>query len=194
MHSGKFDKANIEFIDVGETKVYEIIELQFSDETTIQIIEEHGLWNFDINNFMFIKNDASKYIGNWFQKSVINEDGSLGYKKVQLSDVKIYSKQTTPYSPITREHLNYYANGILSMNGAMKGWGDFLFTDIYEIKYDEEVLERDIKGVGGLFTYESFKNCMPNVNITKRGFDIFNCQYLPISIATRKINWARIEA
>ncbi|MDE6696788.1 MAG: leucine-rich repeat protein, partial [Muribaculaceae bacterium] len=63
MYTGTFDVAPILFIDSESSSLREVIYLYFSDSTEVKVIYEHAFWDFNLNEYVFLRNDASKYIG-----------------------------------------------------------------------------------------------------------------------------------
>jgi len=101
---------------------YEIIHLHFSDGTDVKVIYEHGFWDFNLNEYVYINGDnPQQYIGHWFNKQTTDADGNLAWTKVQLVDVVFEYEYTRAWSPVTYEHLSYYTNGMLSMPGGIEG-------------------------------------------------------------------------
>ena len=178
MKTGTFDTAPILFIDKEAQKEYEVTNLYFSDATMVKVIDEHGFWDFDLNQYVFLRNDATNYIGHWFNKQTVDKDGNLKYTKVQLSDVKVQMETTSAWSPITYGHLCYYVNGMLSMPGATTGFINIFEVDANTMKIDEESYLADIEKYG-LFTYEEFTEICP---VPKTIFEAVNGQYLKVAI------------
>lgn len=178
MHTGTFDSAPILFIDKEAQRQYEVTNLYFSDGTSVKVIDEHGFWDFDLNRYVFLRKDASKYIGHWFNKQTVEENGNLAYTKVQLVDVKVQLETTSAWSPITYGHLCYYVNGMLSMPGATTGFINIFEVDANTMKIDEESYLADIEKYG-LFTYEEFTEICP---VPKTIFEAVNGQYLKVAI------------
>lgn len=178
MMTGKFDVAPILFIDKDVRTTYEVINLYFSDGTSVKVISEHAFWDFDLNEYVFLRNDAVKYIGHWFNKQILDSDGNMTWTKVQLTNVEVKKEITTAYSPVTYGHLCYYVNGMLSMPGATEGLINIFEVDSETMIISEEAMKADIEKYG-LYTYEEFAEIMP---IPDEIFNAFNGQYLKISI------------
>ena len=176
LHTGKFDVAPILFIDSDPAREYEIIHLYFSDGTNVKVIFEHAFWDFDLNQYVFLRNDAAKYIGHWFNKQIIDDDGNLSWFKVQLTDVQIYTEYTTAWSPVTFGHLCYYINGMLSMPGATEGLINIFEVDGEIMQINQEKFLCDIE-IYGLLTYEYFEDLIPEIM-----FEAFQGQYLAVSM------------
>ncbi len=178
LYTGTFDVAPILFIDSESSSLREVIYLYFSDGTEVKVIFEHAFWDFDLNEYVFLRNDASKYIGHWYNKQVTDELGNMGWLKVQLMDVVIKEEVTTSWSPVTYGHLCYYVNGMLSMPGATEGLINIFEVNNETLKINEELMQYDIETYG-LYTYEEFAEIYP---ITKEIFEAFGGQYLKISM------------
>lgn len=178
LFTGTFDAAPILFIDSDPYTQYEIIHLYFSDGTEVKVISEHGFWDIDLNEYVFLRNDAEQYIGHWFNKQTIDGNGNMVWTAVQLVDVDIYSEYTTAWSPVTFGHLCYYVNGMLSMPGATEGLINIFEVDATSMQYDTVSFASDI-ATYGLYTYEEFAEIIPIPEVI---FEAFNGQYLKVSI------------
>jgi hypothetical protein len=176
-YSGTFDSAPVVFIDSDEYTEYQIIHLYFSDGTDVQVISEHAFWDYDENEYVFLREDAARYIGHTFAKC--DEVGTtLNMSKVQLENVVIEQQYTSAYSPVTYGYLCYFVNGMLSMPGATEGLINIFSVTSGSLTYDSEKMAQDI-ATYGLFTYEEFAELVP---VTKEFFDAFGGKYLKISI------------
>lgn len=176
--TGQFDTAPVLFIDSDARQEYEVINLQFSDGTNVKVITEHAFWDFDLNQYVFLRADAVKYIGHWFNKQTTDTDGNMTWTRVKLTNVVIQQEYTSAWSPVTFGHLCYYVNGMLSMPGATEGLINIFDVDIDTMKINEEAYNKDIEKYG-LFTYEEFSQV---VDIPKEIFEAFNGQYLKVAI------------
>ncbi len=178
LKTGSFDIAPILLIDNDPAREYKIINLSFSDGTSVKVISEHGFWDFDLNRYVYLDENAAEYLGHWFNKQYTEADGSFAYKKVQLTGVNITVEYTTAWSPETYGHLCYYVNGMLSMPGGSTGLFNIFEVDAETMRYDEEAFARDIEQYG-LFTYEEFNELLP---VPEFVFDAYNGQYLKVAI------------
>ncbi|MDE6565686.1 MAG: InlB B-repeat-containing protein, partial [Clostridia bacterium] len=176
--TGKFDIAPILFIDSDQLHNYQVINLHFSDGTIVKVISEHAFWDFDLNKYVFLRRDADKYIGHWFNKQLTDSDGNMTWGKVQLTDVQIKYETTRAYSPVTYSHLCYYVNGMLSMPGATEGLINIFEVDSETMKIDVEQFNADIEKYG-IYTYEEFAKIIP---VTEEVFNAFNGMYLKVAI------------
>lgn len=178
LKTGSFDIAPILLIDKDPAREYKIINLSFSDGTSVKVISEHGFWDFDLNRYVYLDENSAEYLGHWFNKQYTEADGSFAYKKVQLTDVNITVEYTTAWSPETYGHLCYYVNGMLSMPGGSTGLFNIFEVDAETMRYDEEAFARDIE-LYGVFTYEEFNELLP---VPEFVFEAYNGQYLKVAI------------
>ena len=154
------------------------------------MIDEHAFWDFDLNKYVFLRADASKYIGDYFNKQTYDSNGKMLYDSVQLVDVEIRYEYTTAWSPVTYGHLCYYVNGMLSMPGATTGLINIFEVDPNTMTIDEEQYLADIAEYG-LFTYEEFAEI---IAIPEEVFHAFNGQYLKVAIGKGLINLTELKA
>lgn len=178
LFTGKFDVAPILFIDNDPAKEYEVINLYFSDGTSVKVIDEHGFWDYDLNKYVFLRKDASQYIGHWFNKQTTGANGNLVNARVQLVKVVVQTEYTSAWSPVTYGHLCYYVNGMLSMPGATTGLINIFDVDPKTMKIDEAKYLADIEEYG-LFTFEEFASIC---SISEEVFEAFGGKYLKVAI------------
>ena len=178
LKTGRFDSAPILFIDSEEAKVYDIINLYFSDGTHVKVISEHAFWDFDLNKYVYLREDASKYIGHYFNKQVTDKHGKMVWEKVQLTDVSITKEYTTAWSPVTEKHLCLYVNGMLSMPGGTEGLANTFEVNGRTMKIDRAKYRKDIKTYG-VYTYEEFYELYP---VPQEMFEAVDGQYLKVAI------------
>ena len=58
MFTGEFDSAPIVFIDSDPESYYEVINLYFSDGTTVKVISEHAFWDVNLNEYVFLRSQT----------------------------------------------------------------------------------------------------------------------------------------
>ncbi len=188
LFTGQFDTAPILFIDKDALATYEVIKLAFSDGTTLNIISEHGLWDYNLNRYLYLDKNAASYIGHWFNKQTTDENGKMISIRVQLTGVTIVREQTITYSPVTYGHLCYYVNGMLSMPGGIDGLFNIFKVDADNMKYDTVSMEQDIQQYG-LFTYEEFAQIL---SVPQEIFNAFNAQYFKVAIGKGLLSEERL--
>lgn len=183
METGEYDSAPIMFVDSEPIGHYEVIELTFSDGRTVGVVAEHGFWDVDLNEYVYLDENADDFIGHDF----VVRDGA-GRSVVTLTDVDISTEVTTVYSPVTYGYLCYFANGMLTMPGGIEGLFNIFEVDPDTLTIDEESYTSDIAEYG-LYTYEEFAETFP---ISEEVFEAFNGQYLKVSMGKGLITEARI--
>lgn len=186
LETGTFDSAPIVFVDSEAETEYEIVNLMFSDGTTVKVISEHGFWDYDLNEYVYLDRYAADYIGHWFAKQTVDESGNPVNVKVRLDDVVITSEVTTAWSPVTFGHLCYYVNGMLSMPGGIDGLFNIFEVDPDTMMYDKEAMAADIEKYG-LFTCEDFGGL-----VSEEVFEAFNGKYLKVAIGKGMLTWDEV--
>ncbi|MBO5224462.1 MAG: hypothetical protein J6C23_08125 [Clostridia bacterium] len=175
LETGSYGSAPIMFVDSDPETEYEVVKLIFADGTEVKTIYEHGFWDYDLNEYVYVRADNySDYVGHYFAKQNGNE-----LEKVQLADVVIETEFTMAYSPVTKGHLCYFVNGMLSMPGGVAGLFNIFEVDSETMTYDFEAMQADIETYG-LFTYEELNSI---VELPESMFNEAGGAYLKISIA-----------
>lgn len=152
----------------------DIINLVFDNGTTVKMINEHAFFNLTLNEYsVFNYENVESFIGHEF--FVLEDLNNINKSSAKLIDVYYTTEFTGVYSPVTANGLNCFTDGFLSIAGDFKG-----FYNIFEFdenqKYDEELMKQDIEKYG-LYTYEDFKDYVPEVL-----FDAYQGQYLKVAI------------
>ena len=173
MEIGMLDSAPIMFNDSESEAEYEVVHLYFSDGTDVKVVFEHGFWDYDLNKYVYIDENAADYIGHTFAKQNGNE-----LAKVQLVDVVIETEVTTAWSPVTVGHLCYFVNGMLSMPGGVGGLFNIFDVDAETMTYDFDAMTEDIEKYG-LYTYEELNAICP---LSENMFNAAGGAYLKVSI------------
>ena len=185
LETGKYDTAPIVFVDTDEQMEYEIIHLYFSDGSDVKVISEHGFFDLDLGEYVYIDaGNYSDYIGHRF----VTEGNirSNSWNVVTLKNVVLEKEVTTAWSPVTFEHLCYYTNGVLSMPGGIEGLFNIFEVDTKTMRYDAKLMQKDIDTYG-LLTLEDFGGL-----ITQEAFDAFNGAYLKVAMGKGLLTWEDI--
>ena len=185
MQTGKLDSAPILFVDSEEEAEFEVINLKFSDGTTVGVIYEHGFWDYDLNKYVYLDRNAAEYIGHTFAKQQGNK-----LAKVQLVDVVTETRVTTAWSPVTAEHLCYFVDGMLSMPGGVGGLFNIFDVEPETMTYDLDAMEKDIETYG-LFTYEEMCEIAP---LSEDMFYAAGGPYLKVSIGKGNLTVEELAA
>ena len=186
LETGSYDSAPIVFVDSDERAECEVIRLTFSDGTEVEVISEHGFFDIDLGEYVYLDRDAAQYIGHSFIKQ--GDLAADAWDAVELVDVVLESRQTEAYSPVTASHLCYYVNGMLSMPGGIDGLFNIFEVDAGSMAYDQQAKEADIAEYG-LFTYDDFEGV-----VSEEFFEAFNGSYLKVAMGKGLITWDGIEA
>ena len=178
LYTGQFDVAPIIFIDSDPQRSYPVITLTFSDGTSVKVISEHGFWDYNLNRYVYLDENAAQYIGHWFNKVTEDADGDFVAGQVQLTGVSIQKETTSAYSPVTYGHLCYFVNGMLSMPGGISGLFNIFEVNSQTMRYDEDAMAADIAQYG-LYTYDEFAQ---EFEISEEAFEAFSGQYLKVAL------------
>lgn len=157
-------------VNHGEAE-YEVINLEFSDNTVLRIIGDHGVFDYDANQYVFITADNySDYIGHRFVKQ--NLDG--GYEIITLVDGYLTQEVTSAYSITSSGAYNVFASGMLTVAPPEGFYNWYEMGD--KMRYDVEQFEADVEKYG-LYTYDDFADY-----ITYEQYLAFDGQYLKIPV------------
>ena len=186
LETGRYEAANIVFIDSEAEAVCEIIHLYFSDGSEVKVISEHGFFDLDLAKYVYIDaTNYSDYIGHRFVTE--GDINSNTWNEVTLTNVVIEHKLEKAWSPVTFKQLCYYTNGVLSMPGGIDGLFNIFEVDTDTMTYDAEKMQADIETYG-LLTLDDFGGMIPEV-----AFEAFNGAWLNVAIGKGMLTWEDIE-
>ena len=172
---------------VGEAwKNYRVVNLNFSNGSTVKVIYEHGFFDVTLNKYVYIReNNYKDYIGHKFYSATWDGKKYSG-KAVTLESVIVKEEFTAIFNPMTSYGYNLFTENILSVT---TGLMDSLNTFVYDenMKYDEALKQADIEKYG-LFRYEDFKDYMSEDIFEKVVF-----KYYKVAIAKGLITMDYIE-
>lgn len=151
---------------------YDVTSLYFDDGTVVEMINSHGFFDVDNNNFVYLTEENAKdYIGHSFVKV----DGN-SYTTVKLVDYSVERKFTGCYSIQSAVYNNFMVENMFSMTTPdYEGWFDY-FNINDDMKYDEEHMNQEIAKYG-LCTYDEVSYLG-----TYEQYVALNAQYLKILI------------
>ena len=155
-YTGAYEVAPISLLQTHNTGIQNVLHLYFEDGTELKLLGEHGVFDADLNTFVFLdEDDVSGYVGHRFAKQ--NGDS---FTNVKLIGYDVTTEYTTAYTILSTEHHNVLAEGMLTVTPAHVGDNFFNPFDIGEdMKYDEEQVQADIEKYG-LYTYEDFDHVL----------------------------------
>lgn len=172
---GAFTSSIVAYIEHDDVAEWTVVDLIFADNTTVTLITEHGFFDCDLNEYVYITTDnVYSYIGHSFFK-MNEENGVLSYSEVELVDAKVETRVVGTHSMVTADQISHFANGYLSIAAGIDGlFNIFEVTD--DMRYDAESVKKDIDTYG-LYTYEDFAEY-----VTYEEFVAFNGAYLKVSV------------
>ena len=181
--TGMLDKAYAKWLihKEKEPSKQRILYLTFSDGTEIGIVGEHGFFDKDKLEYVYInENNVDEYIGHNFY--TINNSNHSD----KLISYRIEEKLINIYSPISNYHMNCFANGMLTMSNFLDGFINIFKLD-ENMKYDEELMKKDLE-MYGEGTIEEFL-VVANEDIIKS----FPYKYVKVSMGKGKLTYEEIE-
>ena len=180
--TGDYDVVPAAIIFYHGEEMYRVLSLNFSDGTTVKVINVHGFFDVEANEFVMIDEyNVDSFVGHNFAKV----DGE-NYKSVELIGYEITDEYTGCYSIQSAFHINFITEGMFSLTlPPFEGWFDYF--EIGEgMKYDEEKMQTDIEQYG-LYTYEDFADY-----VTYEQFIAFNGPYLKVLVGRGVLTFEEI--
>lgn len=192
-NTGRLDNSAISYIFYDGEKEYDVLNLTFSNNTSIEVLFGHSFFDIDSRKYVLINNNTvEQYLGHNFY-FVSNENGGCKNEIVSLIDYKTYKKATECFAVLTAEHINSFANGLLNITDDENVPSEPLrgFTNIFELdsnyKYDQEKMKSDINKYG-LFSYNEWKDY-----VTEEQFNAFNGSILKVAIGKGLISMEELQ-
>ncbi len=189
--TGKYEAGTIWFNDHANdpARLRNVINLEFANGTKARIAYEHGYFDLDLMQYVFIREDnMHEFIGHRFVASTYN-----GVEVVQgeTTLVKAYVTEEVVkvYGSITEYHFNLISDEMLSMpsfNFDAKGMVNIFEYD-EDLSYNEAKMQADIAEYG-VFTYDDFSAYMSYEDYCKAPI-----QYFKVAIGKGNLTWEQIE-
>lgn len=174
-YTGELDSAPVSYIFYGGYAHWEILNLNFSDGTVLQVIEGHGLFDKQLNEYVVItKENVENHIGHLFSKIDVGGDASA-VEWVELVSYSLTEEYTESYSILSAVHINHIVNGLLAVTDDIEGLYNIFELDD-DMTYDKEKMQADIEKYG-TFTYEEWSD-----KVTYEQFVAFGGEYLKVSV------------
>ncbi len=150
-----------------------VINLMFSDGTSVNVVNMHQFYNEDLNKFVTINaENVADFVGQEFAKNNGN-----GCDTVTLVDYAVSEEYVEAWGIISALNYNIFVNDMLSTDFMTKDYALFNYLEIGEnMMFDAEKMQSDIETYG-LYTYEDFAEYL-----TYEQFVAFNVQYFKISV------------
>lgn len=150
---------------------YNVVNLTFDNGKSLEIIGEHGVFNYDLNKFVYLtESNASEYIGHNF----VEYDNKGCYKLSKLISVSVSEKYTEAWSITSAHNSNALASEMLTVAPPVDFYNWIEMGD--KLLYDSEKFASDIEKYG-LYTYEQFDGI-----VTYEQFLLWGGAYLKIPV------------
>jgi len=169
--SGGYAEQNISILVNHGEDLYRVANLQFSDGSVLRLIADHGVFDYDLNKFVYITVDnMADYVGHRFVQ--YNADG--GYNVVTLENAFETEEYTSAWSITSAGTSNAFASGLLTV-APPEDFYNWIEMD-GKLHYDVEQFQKDVETYG-LYTYDVFADY-----VTYDQFVDWNGAYLKIAV------------
>lgn len=175
--TGEVEETNLALLVNHGEDTYPVANLTFSDGTTLRIIGDHGVFDYDLNEYVYLTVDnMDEYVGHNFVK--MDADG---YSLVTLTATKTTYETTVAYSITSAGNANALAEGMLTVAPPDDFYNWIEMGDT--LRYDAQKFQKDVETYG-LYTYADFKDL-----VTYEQFISFNGAYLKIPVEKGIFTW-----
>ncbi len=186
-HTGSYVATVPSLIEKHEEGEYRILNLHFEDDTIVRVVVDHGFFDVEENNFVFIDEaNVDSYIGHDFVK--VGENGT--YEAVELIGYEVTVETVTYYAIQTAIYNNSIAENMFTLPAPPDMLDNDEWFDYFEIgadmKYDEEKMQADI-ATYGLYDYAEFAEY-----VTYEQFIAFNGPYLKVLVGRGVLTFEQI--
>lgn len=148
--------------EIAEKKEYNVIMLNFDNRNKLEIVQSHVLFDLSNNEYVWINDkNVHLYIGHKFASY---SDGLI--VPLELIAYSIELRNTFYYVPISRCHLNVFAENILTMPPTKLTV--HMFKIDYKMCYDLSILDNV-----GITPYEEISNL-----VSLEEYEELPCKYL----------------
>ena len=186
-NTGAYTVTVPSLIEAHKAGEYRVINLKFADGTVARVIVDHGFFDVEANNFVYIdEENVDSYIGHQFVK--VGANGT--YESVELIEYEITIENVSYYTIQTAIYNNCIAENMFTLTSPPEMLDNDEWFDYFEIgvdmKYDEEKMQADIEKYG-LYTYEDFAEY-----VTYEQFIAFNGPYLKVLVGRGVVTYEQI--
>ena len=169
--TGSYVAKDLAFLVNHGEAFYQIANLVFSDGTTLRIIGDHGVFDYDLNKYVyFTVNNMQEYVGHRFVQYAA--DGT--YNLVTLVEAYETEEYTSAWSITSVDASNAFASGLLTVGPPADFYNWIEMGD--KLMYNVEQFAQDVETYG-LYTYDDFKEYL-----TYEQFVNWNGAYLKIAV------------
>ncbi|MBE7018678.1 MAG: hypothetical protein E7413_02220 [Ruminococcaceae bacterium] len=175
--TGCYEAKDVALLISHGVDTYAVANLTFSDGTTLRIVGDHGVFDYDLNDYVYINIDnMDAYIGHTFVK-----ENAEGYDLVTLVKAEKTEETLGIYSLTSAGNANAFAEGMLTLAPPA---GFYNWIEMGEkLRYDTESFQKDIETYG-LYTLEDFGGL-----VTEEQFIELNGAYLKIAVEKGIFTW-----
>lgn len=174
--SGTYAEVPIALIVYHGEKDYTVINLEFDDGTTVKIINSHGFFDRELNQFVYIDStNYVNYIGHHFAKINYCDSNNVSYDFIELKNAYLTIEKTGSYSIVTSFCENFMVENMFSLTpSAYFFFGYFEMGD--KMQYDREMMMADMEKYG-VYSYEEWREYL-----TREQFMAFNVPLLKVAV------------
>ena len=169
--TGEYDQQDLSIlVNHGEAD-YLVSTLEFSNGSTIRLIGDHGLFDYDLNRFVYVTaENLDSYVGHRFV--VAGEGGT--YEFATLVGMTEAVERTVAYSISSVSTFNAFADGFLTVAPPEDFYNWIAMGD--PMRYDAEQFAADL-ATYGTYEYDIFADY-----VTYEQYEAFNGAYLKIAV------------
>lgn len=171
--TGLYEATPIFMVVNHGTADYTVINLKFSDNSILKMIESHGLFDLGLRQYVDItEQNYTEFIGHRFAKY----GGGQNTESVTLDSAWLSTERTDMMAVFTYGNLNAITEGLLSYDTKLFGTYNY-FTYDENMKYVSEDMARDL-ALYGEYTYADW-----SAYLNEDTYNAFNFKYFKVSIA-----------
>ena len=168
---GDYVEKDISILVNHGKALHDVIYTKYSDGTTLKLIGEHGVFDYDLNKFVYITaSNVKDYVGHRFVKQ--NLKG--GYKTVVMTDGFVKREYEEAWSISSEVTSNAFASGLLTVAPPEDFYNWIEMNG--KLQYDVNKFNKDVEKYG-LYSYDVFKDY-----VTYDQFLAWNGAYLKIPV------------
>ena len=161
----------------SDEKEYDVITLVFGNDLSLSIVKSHALFDLTENQYVWIdSSNFENYIGHKFayiKESTIEE--------CELVKATMTNRRTKFYMPLSRYHLNIFAEGILTMPPTKITVN--LFNIASNMKYDLSPVDAI-----GKTSYDEIKNY-----VSIKEYSALPCEFLACVLDWKQCDFSEFE-
>jgi len=151
------------------------ITLLFSDDSSIELLEHHDLYDRTLNKYVTIRPDnCQEFIGDIF--AIYNKDSIIYVELVNVYVEEVYEEA---WSLIAYKYINTIANNFLTITPAINMF--YILDEFNENMMYDDVLISEYEELYGTYTYDMWKDYIPFVI-----YEGFNFDHVPFAIGKGK--------